>query len=111
MKKIAAVAIAALENKQKSLSALGWGNDYHDLYMCWAEMRRQNGGEIYSKSEWRDTVVSLISDLIDHYKSGSNERYHSWETANLKVSMHVMCGFKRCPKWETDVCVSIVDHT
>lgn len=111
MKTIAAVAIAAIDEKAKTLYTDGWGKDYYDLYHAWLEMRRANGGEKWSMCQWRDTIKSLMDDLKRSYtKVKRKDRYMSWETANICVSVHVMCGFKECPQWETAVSVAIVDH-
>lgn len=111
MKKIASVAIAALESADKSLYAPDWTDMYRDLYKSWTEMRRQSGSSTKSMTEWRDSVSSHIKGLIQHYKDGAADRAMWLESLNIRCAITVMGGYRHRPKWEVDVAVMVVDHS
>lgn len=111
MKKIATVALQALESADKALYATDWVENYRDLYKSWVEFRRQSAGSVVSMTEWRDSVSSHFKSLIAHYKEGKADRSMWIESFNLRATITVMGGYRDCPKWEVDVAVAIVDHS
>lgn len=114
MRTIASVAIAALATKKKSLHTEGWVEMYRDTYKAWFEMRRQRGSDTYNFCQWRDFVTVKIDDMILFYTHGSNkdkrDRNYWSESGNIRVSISVMCGLKKYPKWQVDICIAVVDH-
>jgi hypothetical protein len=113
MKRISAVAIEHLESADKSLYAADWADKYRDTYRAWLEIRRQSGGFTVPLNEWRDSVSSTIKSMIWHYQqpeNRANDRHFWTETFNFRVSITVMGGYRKWPKWETDVSVTVIDH-
>lgn len=111
MKKIATVALQALESADKALYAPDWVENYRDLYKSWVEFRRQSGNFTKSMNEWRDSVSSHYKSLIEHYKSGKADRSMWIESMNLRASITVMGGFRDYRQWEVDVAVMVIDHS
>jgi len=111
MKKIATVAIAALESARKSLVEPGWDKENYDLYKSWMVMR--DASNTSSMNEWRDFICRLIDGLIFEYKKESksiNLRDHWTESGNMHVGVCVMGGYRQYSKWEVAVRINVTDH-
>lgn len=113
MRTIASVAISALKDMKSNIRTQEWGmGQGYDLYKAWVELRRHNKHNIVQFNEWRDTIVRLIDTLTEGYSDPVTyknlQKRHYWvSTSNLRVSIHIMGGYRDVPQWETDCKVFI----
>jgi len=113
MRPIRLVAIDAINEFKEKIRTLNWEDgEGYNLYKAWVELRKHNNGHIVSFNEWRNQICYLINDLKDAYLFDSNifQRSHYVESCNLHISIHIMGGFKKYPKWTTKCSIMVCEH-
>lgn len=114
MKTIANVAIPALEElKQRLLTDL---HSFHPMWLAWREIRKQGNSDAVNTecpASWRALLIDHIHELQDRYKHGSKfdkrTRDTFTETANMRVVISIMGGYKDAPRWEVE-CNPVITH-
>lgn len=114
MKTIATVAIAALNKFSEELSSPSSVTKYHAMWLAWMQMRLAAG---YLDSTdfhfWQESIQNDVRLLKESYTKGDSYqkklRNQFLESANLRLTVNVMGGFKgEYCQWETECFVSIV---
>jgi hypothetical protein len=114
MKTIAKVAIAALDKFADELNTTDTYQKFHPLWLAWMQIRSVNGFSVPSTfKEWLDEITRELDHIKDSYIRGDSYmkrlRYQYTESANLRVTLNIMGGFKgEYCQWETECFVSIV---
>jgi hypothetical protein len=102
-KTIASAAIKKLEEVRKSFFEFQWFEKHRDIYKAWVEIRRQKNMAFSQPNEWRAQVVDKIDMALENYKHGDKSakrgRFYWVAGCNMRVTCHVMGGFKSTPAW------------